>query len=101
MYAYDPQSNYAVIYDPYLASKSIGNGGGWQKVKLSNLIPDAYFSPAAGAYQSKTEKNKYKSRLQLVTATWRCTDGEEFDHADLELAIEHERELALVAEENQ
>lgn len=78
----------------------MGHGGGWQKVKLSNLIPEAYVSPGTGEYQSKTEKNRYKSRLQLVAATWRCTDGMEFDHTDLDYATEHERELGLPAEDN-
>lgn len=93
VFAYDIEHNLAAVYVPSKAASTPKNGGGWMRVKQSDLIPEEYYNKLANSFQSKTEKNKYKSRLQLVTATWRCTDGKEFDHADLELAIQHEREL--------
>lgn len=93
VYAYDIINNLALIFDPSVAAKNPGNGGGWEKIKLSALIPIQYINPITGSYQSKTEKNYYKSKLHLVSATWQCTDGKLFDHKDLELAIEHEREI--------
>lgn len=93
VYAYDMANNAALVFDPSIAARNTGNGGGWQRVKLSALIPIQYISPNTGAFQSKTEKNYYKSRLHLVSATWQCTDGTIFDHSDIEKAIEYERSL--------
>lgn len=95
VFAYDVERGLATIFDPGMAASTPNNGGGWKKVKQSELIPEEYYSKPSNCFQSKTEKNKYKSRLQLVTATWRCSDGSEYDHADLEDAISHERELEL------
>ena len=101
VYAIDAVNGMAVIYDPCVAAGNPGHGGGWQRVKLSSLIPEKYYNPITGDFQSKTEKNHYKSRLQLIAATWQCSDGEVFDHADIELAINHERELDAEHKQNQ
>lgn len=99
-FAFDVERGLATIFVPGTAASTPNNGGGWKRVKQSELIPEEYYNKFANAFQSKTEKNKYKSRLQLVSATWRCTDGAEYDHSELEEAINHERELSTSSDES-
>lgn len=42
---------------------------------------------------SKTQRNKIKSFLKLVDATWECTDGIQYTHTSLEDAIKHQEAL--------
>ena len=77
-----------LIYDPYLGAKQ--NGNGWYTVKRNRLIPADYAEMFITG-MSKTEKNKIKQRLTLVSASWETTDGKVFDHLDN--AIEHEKKL--------
>lgn len=80
----------ALVFDPAFAGKQ--NGNGWRFLTMKTLIPKDY-AGEDGKFQSKTIKNKAKDRMTLVDAIWRCTDGTEFKHADLEQAITHELEL--------
>lgn len=79
----------ALIFNPSLAGRS--NGCGWNKVKMSQLIPEEYADEYKKGFMSKTERNKIKERLVLIEATWVCTDGLYFNNFDN--AIEHEREI--------
>lgn len=67
------QDRTAMIFDPYIASKT-GPSGAWVIVKLSKLIPEDYVN-REGKFESKTEKNKLKARLALHNAEWETTDG--------------------------
>lgn len=62
---------------------------GWQKVKMSKLIP-MDMSVNGTLMHSKTEKNRAKSMLKLVAATWQTTDGLQYPHMLLDMAIEHQ-----------
>ena len=78
----------ALCYIPTLGGQQ--NGQGWQKVKMSKLIPYPY----AETYKtgmSITEKNKIRRMLKLTYAEWTCTDGTVIN--DLEVAIEWQRKL--------
>ncbi len=77
-----------LVYDPNLGAKQ--NGNGWVTVKRNRLIPADYAEMFISG-MSKTEKNKIKQRLTLVSASWETTDGKVFDHLDN--AVEHEKEL--------
>lgn len=91
------QDRTAMIFDPYIASKT-GPSGAWVIVKLSKLIPEDYVN-REGKFESKTEKNKLKARLTLHNAEWEATDGSLF--TNVEDAIEYERHLVnreIVAE---
>ena len=82
----------ALIYNPSIAGKQSGNG--WEKVKLSTLIPieyTEYIDEYKKGFMSKTEKNKIKERLTLTKAEWTCTDGSIFNSC--EEAIIHEKEI--------
>lgn len=83
------QDRTAMIFDPYIASKT-GPSGAWVIVKLSKLIPEDYVN-REGKFESKTEKNKLKARLALHNAEWETTDGNFF--TNVEDAIEYERHL--------
>ena len=63
------------------------NGSGWMKVRAKELVPMEYFDGNAG-FQSKSYRNRIKQRLQLVNATWECTDGTQFDN--VKQAIDYE-----------
>ena len=84
------QDRTAMIFDPYIASKT-GPSGAWVIVKLSKLIPEDYVN-REGKFESKTEKNKLKARLTLHNAEWEATDGSLF--TNVEDGIEYERHLA-------
>ena len=84
------QDRTAIIFDPYIASKT-GHSGAWVIVKLSKLIPEDYVN-REDKFESKTEKNKLKARLTLHNAEWEATDGSLF--TNVEDAIEYERHLA-------
>ena len=89
VYGFDVDHAVALYYDPKIAK---GNGGnGWQKIQTKLLIPADYFNK--GSFVSKTERNAIKSKLKLIDAIWECEDGTRYDHASLEDAIEHQREL--------
>ena len=78
----------ALCYIPTLGGQQ--NGQGWQKVKMSKLIPYPY----AETYKtgmSKTEKNKIKDMLKLTYSEWTCTDGNVFNN--VEEAINYQRKL--------
>lgn len=79
----------ALIFSPDIAGRQ--NGNGWEKVKLSQLIPLEYFDEHDKRFMSKTERNKIKERLTLTEAIWTCSDGIAFK--DFDKAILHEREL--------
>ena len=85
----------ALIFSP---SAQGGNNNGWIKVnKISQLIPEEYYNPAATkGFMSKTQRNKIKKRLSLTSAIWTCSDGIKF--SDIEDAIAHEKEI--MEEEN-
>jgi len=78
----------ALIFSPEFAAR---RGNGWEKVKLSQLIPLEYFDEHDKRFMSKTERNKIKERLTLTEATWTCSD--EISFKDFDKAILHEREL--------
>lgn len=78
----------ALIFDPSIQ--------GWEKIKMSNLVPEEYWDPNKPGFMSKSERNKIKERLVLTHAIWTCTDGAEF--RDCNEAIEHE--VMLKEEEN-
>lgn len=78
----------AFCYIPVLGGQQ--DGQGWQKVKMSKLIPYPY----AETYKtgmSITEKNKIKRMLKLTYAEWTCTDGNVFNN--VEEAIDYQRKL--------
>ena len=78
----------ALCYIPTLGGQQ--NGQGWQKVKMSKLIPYPY----AETYKtgmSKTEKNKIKDMLKLTYSEWTCADGNVFNN--VEEAIDYQRKL--------
>jgi hypothetical protein len=79
----------ALIFSPSLAGKS--NGAGFIKVKVNQLVPVDYFEEHSKTFISKTERNKIKSRLTLVSALWECSDKMQYKSCDE--AVEHEREL--------
>jgi len=81
--------NMAVIFDPVMYMK---NNNGWDRVKVSRLVP-MEFELNNRDHVSKTRKNKAKSRLKLVEATWESTDGTRYDLSELENAIRHELDL--------
>ena len=91
VYHIDADKRVALCYDQCLAAKQ--NGNGWTLVSLNRLVPAEYFNQQTQSFMSKTEHNKIKSMLTLVSATWRCTDGSEYDHTNLEHAIAHQKEL--------
>ena len=94
-------SSLATIFVPSKFNNPQYNFMGWQTVKMTSLIPidlkDAYIK---GLPTSKTQKNKAKSRMTLVDAIWRTTDGNEFPHTMIDMAIEHELELMNKEKEN-
>ena len=61
-------------------------------VKISQLVPMDFPVDCRG-YVSKTRKNKAKSRLRIVDATWKTTDGTIWKHKDIDKAIQHELEI--------
>lgn len=71
---------------------------GWEKVKISNLVPEEYYDPTKAGFMSKTERNKIKERLTLTHAIWTCTDGTDFE--DCNKAIEHEITLKQKEDNN-
>ena len=85
----------ATTFSPSLY-KSKGNG--WEKLKLTQLIP-IDMPLENNEVISQTEKNKAKKRMKILYATWLTSDGSEWDHADIEEAIEHEIELMRREEE--
>ena len=90
LYGFTSDGN-AVIYDPQTAGRM--NGRGLMVVKLSKLIPPEYVSEEVGGFVSKTKRNEIKSKLKIVTAEWKCTDGTVYDHEHLEDAIAHQSEI--------
>ena len=81
-----------LIFNPSLAGRQ--NGMGWERVKISQLIPSEYveyIDKHRKGFMSKTERNKIKERLILTYAEWTCSDGKIFDNCDE--AIRHEKEL--------
>lgn len=91
VYSIHSDGNYptAIIYVPSLAVKQQGNG--WQTVRMSLLVPPEFYVDNNSI--SKTQKNKIKSRLKLISAEWMCSDGTIYTHDNLESAISHEAEI--------
>lgn len=89
---YNISEGMATIFNPEMYQK-VNNG--WDRIKVSNVVPMDY-PVNSDEYVSKTKKNKAKSRMQLVDAAWRTTDGIEFKHENIEEAIAHELELMEV-----
>lgn len=81
---------YAVCYDTEQAGRC---GQGWCRMRLKDLVPECHANSITGQFMSKTERNAIKSRLEIVSATWRCTDGTLFDHSLLDEAINHQKNL--------
>ncbi len=79
----------ALIFSPSVAGKQ--NGNGWERIKVSQLIPLKYYNENKKGFMSKTERNKIKERLTLSSATWTCTDGQIFSNCTE--AIKHEYEI--------
>ncbi len=79
----------ALIFSPSTAGRQ--NGNGWEKVKISQIIPLEYYNENKKGFMSKTERNKIKERLVLSEAKWTCSDGVFFN--DCDKAIAHERNL--------
>ena len=79
----------ALIFSPSIAGRQ--NGNGWEKVKISQIIPLEYYNENKKGFMSKTERNKIKERLVLSEAKWTCSDGVVFN--DCDKAITHERNL--------
>lgn len=81
---------FAICYDTEQAGRC---GQGWCRMRLKDLVPAAHANPITGQFMSKSERNRIKEKLQIVSATWKCTDGELYDHSMLNEAIEHQRNL--------
>lgn len=80
-----------ICYDTEQAGRQCGQG--WSAVRLKDLIPEAHANKITGQFMSTTERNKIKNQLTMTDAIWKCTDGLLYDHAHLEDAIEHQRQL--------
>lgn len=91
VYGFDVEHNMALCFDPELASRS--NGQGWCKILHKILVPEAYADKITGQFMSKTERNAIKHNLKLVSATWECSDGKQFDHSQIDEAIEYQKSL--------
>ena len=94
VYAIDPTENIATIFS---SSQYIKVNNGWMKVKASQLIP-MDFPINNKDCVSKTKKNKAKDRMKLVEATWQTSDGNLWNHSDIDAAVEHE--IFLMSSEN-
>ena len=86
VYAIDPLENIATIFSTSQYTKT---NNGWQKIKLSQLVP-MDFPINNKDYISKTKKNKAKDRMKLIEATWQTSDGNLWNHSDIDAAVEHE-----------
>lgn len=86
---YDITNGVATIFDPSLYQKQ---NNGWTMVKASQVVP-MDFPLNSRDYISKTKRNKAKSRMQLLNATWRTTDGRLWNHSDITSAVKHELKL--------
>ena len=89
MYQIDTDSKMALCFSNFLMAQQ---GNGWVKIKLSKLIPYPYAEDYKSGC-SKTQRNKIKSMLKLVSAEWECTDGKIYSHEYLESAIKHQQEI--------
>lgn len=94
VYAIDPSENIATIF---YASQYTKINNGWQKIKLSQLVP-MDFPINNKDYISKTKKNKAKDRMKLIEATWQTSDGNLWNHSDIDAAVEHELFLMSLEE---
>lgn len=92
---YDIHDGMATIFDKEQFMKS---DQGWSKVKVSKLVP-MEFELHCQDVISNTSKNKARKRMHLEAATWKTSDGIEWDHSEIETAIEHE--LMLMEQENE
>lgn len=79
----------ALIFSPSTAGRQ--NGNGWEKVKISQIVPLEYYNENKKGFMSKTERNKIKERLVFSEAKWTCSDGVVFN--DCDKAIKHEKEI--------
>ena len=95
VYGFDVENKMALCFDSAQAARS--NGHGWCKICYKSLIPEKYFNKSSGEYMSVSEKNSIKRKLKLVAATWECTDGRQFDHSEIDDAIDYQS--ALLKEE--
>ena len=94
VYAIDPSENIATIFSTSQYTKT---NNGWQKIKLSQLVPmDVPINNKD--YISKTKKNKAKDRMKLIEATWQTSDGNLWNHSDIDAAVEHELFLMSLEE---
>lgn len=83
---YNITDGIATIFNPEMYFK-VNNG--WQKVKVSLLVPIDFPVDSADCV-SKTKRNKAKERMVLVDAIWRTSDGVEWKHSEIEEAILNE-----------
>ncbi len=94
VYAINPSENIATIFSTSQYTKT---NNGWQKIKLSQLVP-MDFPINNKDYISKTKKNKAKDRMKLIEATWQTSDGNLWNHSDIDAAVEHELFLMSLEE---
>ena len=94
VYAINPSENIATIFSTSQYAKT---NNGWQKIKLSQLVP-MDFPINNKDYISKTKKNKAKDRMKLIEATWQTSDGNLWNHSDIDAAVEHELFLMSLEE---
>ena len=97
VYDYITEANriHVICYDTDQAGQC---GQGWCRMRLKDLIPEAHANKFTGKFESNTARSAIKKKLQLVSATWKCTDGRLFDHSMIDEAIEHQRRLMEVEE---
>ena len=96
VYKFSSDNKTALCWNPALAAKQSGNG--WIEMSRKRLIPYPYAEMFKMGIESKTELNKIKERLTLSDAIWTTTDGQQFSHKDLNVAIRHQKRL--LEEEN-
>lgn len=83
---YEVKDGIALIFS---ASQYQRDGGGWQKIKLTQMIP-VEFPINKNEYVSKTMRNKAMERMKLIHAIWETSDGNRYESENIDKAIEHE-----------
>lgn len=83
----------ALIFNPNAINTNGSNP--WSYVKVGSLVPLEFADIVKNNLpNSKTKRNKAKSRMKLLEAKWQTSDGWIWEHADIDKAISHE--LALM-----
>lgn len=82
----------ALIFNPNAINPNSNNP--WSYVKVSSLVPLEFADMIKNnVSNSKTQRNKAKGRMKIIDATWQTSDGETWQHENIEDAITHELEL--------